>query len=117
MRYAHCSAKEQQTFKFSVFNVFFFSFHEMGFFDMPAVINYILQITNKEKVDVIGHSIGATSALIMCSSRPELNDKVRSLIALAPGIFFNSSSESNIQQILSRYEPYLKVRSLKIFLA
>lgn len=76
---------------------------------MPAVIDYILQVANRETIDVIGHSIGATSALIMCSTKPEYNDKVRSLIALAPGVFFNSSVQSNIQEMLTRYIPYLKV--------
>lgn len=81
----------------------------MGYFDMPAVIEYILHVTNREKLDIIGHSIGATSALIMCSTKPELNDKVRSLTAIAPGVFYNVSAQSNIHQILRRYEPYLKV--------
>ncbi|XP_065215517.1 lipase 3-like [Planococcus citri] len=85
-----------------------FSFHEMGYYDMPAVINYILHLTKHKAVDIIGHSIGATNALIMCSTRPEYNEKVRSVIALAPGVFFNSSSQSNVQQILARYGPYLK---------
>lgn len=82
---------------------------------MPSVIDYILQVTKKEKVDIIGHSLGATSALIMCSTQPEYNEKVRSLIAIAPGVFFNSSSQSNVQQILKRYEPYLKVRLYRRF--
>lgn len=90
-----------------------FSFHEMGFYDMPAVIDYILQVANRETIDVIGHSIGATSALIMCSTKPEYNDKVRSLIALAPGVFFNSSVQSNIQEMLTRYIPYLKFLHLQ----
>lgn len=80
----------------------------MGYYDMPAVINYILQINKEKSVDIIGHSIGALSALIMCSTRPEYNDKVRSVIALAPAVFLNGS-QSNVQQILTRYGPYLKV--------
>lgn len=82
----------------------------MGFYDMPSVIDYILQVTKTEKVDIIGHSIGATSAFVMFSTQPEYNEKVRSLLAIAPGVFFNSSIQSNVQQILKRYEPYLKVR-------
>lgn len=88
----------------------------MGHYDMPSVINYILQITKQKAVDIIGHSIGATSALIMCSTKPEYNDKVRSIIALAPGVFFNGTAQSNVQQILTRYGPYLKVIKYSISL-
>ena len=84
----------------------------MGFYDTPAIIDYILHNTQHEQVDIISHSIGATSAIIMCSTRPEYNDKVRSLIALAPAVFYNSTGQSHIQQILARYGPYLKVRRI-----
>lgn len=35
-----------------------FSWYEMGFYDLPAVINEILSITKKDKVSAVGHSQG-----------------------------------------------------------
>ncbi|XP_072288232.1 lysosomal acid lipase/cholesteryl ester hydrolase-like, partial [Pyxicephalus adspersus] len=37
-----------------------FSFHEMAKFDLPAIINFILQKTGQEQVYYIGHSQGTT---------------------------------------------------------
>lgn len=33
-----------------------FSWHEIGFYDIPAMINYVLDTTKKDKLDYIGHS-------------------------------------------------------------
>ncbi|KAL9707285.1 hypothetical protein quinque_010803 [Culex quinquefasciatus] len=33
-----------------------FSFHELGVYDLPAMVNYILQATNSEKLHYVGHS-------------------------------------------------------------
>mmetsp|Transcript_5929 Transcript_5929/g.5090 ORF Transcript_5929/g.5090 Transcript_5929/m.5090 type:complete len:104 (+) Transcript_5929:292-603(+) len=42
---------------------FDFSFEEMGIYDTPAVIQYILSLTNKDKLAVLAHSQGATQVL------------------------------------------------------
>lgn len=33
-----------------------FSWHEIGYYDIPAMINYVLETTNHDKLDYIGHS-------------------------------------------------------------
>lgn len=33
-----------------------FSWHEIGFYDIPAMINYVLETTKTDKLDYIGHS-------------------------------------------------------------
>lgn len=38
------------------------SFTEIGNYDIPAAIDYILKTTNKKKISAVGHSMG-TSAL------------------------------------------------------
>ncbi|XP_057334103.1 lipase 1-like isoform X1 [Microplitis mediator] len=63
-----------------------FSFNEMGVYDLPATINYITNIT-KQKVIVIGHSQGTRINFIMESERPEITEKVKALICLAPVAF------------------------------
>ena len=57
----------------------------MGTFDIPAVINYILNVTQSDKLDYVGHSMGCAMFFIAMDRYPELNDKVNKMVALAPG--------------------------------
>ncbi|XP_053698741.1 lipase 3-like [Sabethes cyaneus] len=61
-----------------------FSWHEIGMFDLPAVIDYILGITGFNSLHYAGHSQGTTSFFVMCSSRPEYNRKIKTAHLLAP---------------------------------
>ncbi|CAF4811850.1 unnamed protein product [Pieris macdunnoughi] len=61
-----------------------FSFEEMGTLDMPATIDYILERTNMKRLTYIGYSQGTTAFFIMCSTKPEYNDKINHAILLAP---------------------------------
>jgi lysosomal acid lipase/cholesteryl ester hydrolase len=63
-----------------------FSWHEMGYYDIPATIDYIMAITG-EKLYYIGHSMGTTMLFVMTSTRPEYNAKFRIAFALAPVAF------------------------------
>lgn len=60
-----------------------FSFHEIGFFDIPAMIDHALEKSNKAKLTYIGHSQGTTAYFVMSSLRPEYNKKVNVMISLA----------------------------------
>lgn len=61
-----------------------FSFHEMGIYDLPATIDFILERTNQSQLYYIGHSMGTCMFFVMCSMRPEYNYKIRAQISLAP---------------------------------
>ncbi|KDR10945.1 Lipase 3 [Zootermopsis nevadensis] len=63
-----------------------FSWHEMGYFDIPATIDHIFATTG-QKVYYIGHSMGTTILFVMTSTRPEYNEKLRLATALAPVAF------------------------------
>lgn len=63
----------------------------MGYYDTPAFIDYILAATNQENLYYIGHSQGTTSFFAMASQRPEYNQKVRLMIALAPVVYLSNS--------------------------
>jgi len=56
----------------------------MGVYDLPAKIDYILQRTRKQQLNYIGHSMGTTAFFVMTSERPEYNEKIRQMHALAP---------------------------------
>ncbi|CAH1401202.1 unnamed protein product [Nezara viridula] len=76
----------QRHLKYSKFDPRFwnFSFHESGYYDISAVIDFILAIRGKEKLFYIGHSLGTTVFLVMASTRPEYNDKIRAAVLLSP---------------------------------
>ncbi|XP_058154819.1 lipase member M [Dasypus novemcinctus] len=61
-----------------------FSYDEMARFDLPAVINFILQKTGQEKIYYIGYSQGTTTGFIAFSTMPELAQKIKMYFALAP---------------------------------
>lgn len=66
-----------------------FSNHEMGFYDIPALIDYVLNSTGEEDLFYVGHSLGTTVYFIMTSDRPEYNEKIRLSIMLAPVIYLS----------------------------
>ncbi|XP_015280108.1 PREDICTED: lysosomal acid lipase/cholesteryl ester hydrolase-like [Gekko japonicus] len=61
-----------------------FSFHEMGIYDIPAAMKFILMKTKQETLYYIGHSQGASLGLIAFSLLPEFAQKVKLLMLFAP---------------------------------
>ncbi|XP_013099817.1 lipase 3 [Stomoxys calcitrans] len=61
-----------------------FSFHEIGYYDLAAVFDYMLMKTNNTAVHYVGYSQGTTCLLVLLASRPEYRQKVRSSHLLAP---------------------------------
>lgn len=53
-----------------------FSWHEIGVYDIPATIDYILKYTNQTKLSYVGHSQGVTCFYVTMSELPEYNDKI-----------------------------------------
>ncbi|XP_014224480.1 lipase 3-like [Trichogramma pretiosum] len=64
-----------------------FSYHEMGMFDLPASIDYILGATGRRSLLYVGHSQGTSQFFVMASSKPEYNGKVALAAGLAPAAF------------------------------
>ncbi|XP_060097263.1 lipase member M-like [Heteronotia binoei] len=61
-----------------------FSFHEIGIYDVPAGINFILTKTKQETLYFIGHSQGASLGLIAFSLLPEVAKKVKLQMLFGP---------------------------------
>ncbi|CAG5013310.1 unnamed protein product [Parnassius apollo] len=74
-----------------------FTVNEIGSFDMPAVIDYILNYTSSAKINYIGYSQGASTYFIMCSERKGYCDKVQVLIGLGP-----DSRNTYLKSVFSR---------------
>lgn len=86
-----------------------FSWHEIGFFDLPASIDYILGKTSQTKLQYIAHSQGTTAFFVMMSERPEYNDKVDIMHAIAPVAFLSHVVSPPIHTLMLIL-PLLKVR-------
>nr|XP_022340255.1 lysosomal acid lipase/cholesteryl ester hydrolase-like [Crassostrea virginica] len=60
------------------------SWQEMAEYDLPAVIHYILNVTEAESLFYIGHSQGTLIANAQFSVDQELASKIRLFVAMAP---------------------------------
>ncbi|KAL4715160.1 hypothetical protein ACJJTC_012207 [Scirpophaga incertulas] len=61
-----------------------FTWHEIGYYDLPAMVDYVIKETGAPKIHYIGFSQGTTAFWVMTSMRPEYNDKIIAMQALAP---------------------------------
>lgn len=77
-----------------------FSWHEIGVYDLPAMIDYVLNETGQENLKYIGHSQGTTSFFVMASERPEYNEKIGLMVALSP-VAFMSNARSPIVRLIA----------------
>lgn len=66
-----------------------FSFHEIGYYDVPAVIDFILAKTGQKQLSAIGHSQGTSIFYVLGATRPEYNDKIKLFISMAPIAYMN----------------------------
>lgn len=81
-----------------------YSLHEIGKYDLPGSIDYILKNTSSSQLHYIGYSMGSCVFFIMGSERPEYQPMIRSQISLAPVAFL-----SNTRSTLRYFAPYAKI--------
>lgn len=85
-----------------------FSWHEMGKYDVPAVVDYILDTTGRKDVMYIGHSQGTTEFFVFNSLHPEYAEKVKAAFMLAP-IAFLGHSKSTLLNVLAEFADQIDV--------
>ncbi|CAF4744853.1 unnamed protein product [Pieris macdunnoughi] len=69
-----------------------FSWHEMGYYDLPAVIEYMKTVKNtSSKINYIGYSMGASAFLVLLSSLPQYSSSFKLAIFLAPLAFLSNT--------------------------
>lgn len=88
-----------------------FSWHEIGRYDIPATIDYILEQTGHRRLQYVGHSQGTTGFFVMASTRPEYNDKIIQMNALAP-VAFMGHMKSPLLRFMTKF-----LKTLDILLA
>lgn len=79
-----------------------FTLHEIGVYDVPACIDYILNRTRSPQLDYVGFSQGTAVFFIMASQLPAYNDKISNMIALAP-VAYLEHSRNRLLNLLNRY--------------
>ncbi|XP_017480371.1 PREDICTED: lipase 3-like isoform X1 [Rhagoletis zephyria] len=83
-----------------------FTFHEMGKYDLPANIDYILSKTGYDQLHYVGHSQGTAVFWVLCSEQPSYTQKILSMHALAP-IAFISDMKSPLFRTLVVFLDFL----------
>lgn len=67
-----------------------FGWHEIGFYDLPATIDHLLNVSKASKVFCVGHSQGSTSLLVLLSTRPKFNQKIIEAHLMAPAAYMKN---------------------------
>ena len=60
------------------------SWDEMGKYDIPTAVDYILKETKTEKLYYIGHSMGTTMFWVALNENPNLQEKIALMIGMGP---------------------------------
>ncbi|NWS19248.1 LICH hydrolase, partial [Pachyramphus minor] len=85
-----------------------FSFDEMGKYDIPAELYFIMNKTGQKDVYYVGHSEGTTAGFIAFSTYPELAQRVKVFFALGP-ITVCPHATSILVRITNLPEPLLRL--------
>ncbi|XP_050514665.1 uncharacterized protein LOC114329267 isoform X1 [Diabrotica virgifera virgifera] len=80
-----------------------YSFDTCGYYDLPAKIDYIIKQTGQKKIFYIGHSQGTSQFFAMAALRPEYNEKIALMTALAP-VAYMTHMASPLLRLLAQYQ-------------
>ena len=64
-----------------------YSFDQIGEYDLPAMIDKVLESTGADKIYYGGHSMGTTSFMVMANRKSEYQEKIILANFLAPIAF------------------------------
>lgn len=68
-----------------------FSWEEMGTYDIPAIIDFVLAKTGQSQVSYVGHSEGTTQIFAAASLAPAYyKEKMNIFVALGPATFISN---------------------------
>lgn len=80
-----------------------FSFHEIGLYDLPAMIDYALDKDNTTSLTYCGHSQGTTVFFVLLSMRPEYNSKISTAHLMAPVAYMRFPCQL-FKSVISMYD-------------
>uniref|UniRef100_A0A1I8Q7P0 Lipase n=1 Tax=Stomoxys calcitrans TaxID=35570 RepID=A0A1I8Q7P0_STOCA len=86
-----------------------FSWHEIGYYDMASMLDYVIKnetINSKQRsLHFIGHSQGTTASMVLLSLRTEYQQLLRIVHLMAPAVYLDNT-EDRLLQALSSYLGY-----------
>lgn len=65
-----------------------FCVDDLGHYDLPAMIDYILNLTGQKQLYYVGHSQGSAAAFALLSESPKYNRKIKLFVAFSPVVTF-----------------------------
>lgn len=68
-----------------------FSWDEIGQFDLPAMIDHVIDHTGQPRIQYIGHSQGTTVFWVMCNLRFDYNQKILAMHAMAGAAWMHNT--------------------------
>jgi len=80
-----------------------FTLHEHALYDLPASLKVCLNVSDRKKLSYVGHSMGTTTFLAMCSNNTSFATKIDIGILLAP-VVEPSSMTNPIKHIAPVYQ-------------
>lgn len=86
-----------------------YSFHEIGLYDLAAMIDYVRAASGTEAIHYVAHSQGCTALFVLLSERSEYNARLRSVNAMAPAVFMSASQA--VDGVVVRYSDQLQTLS------
>jgi len=94
-----------------------FSYDEMAQYDVPNMIDYVLDYTNHEKLAYVGHSEGTTQMFAAPTFNSNINDKIAIYGALAP-VAYVHHCKSTLIDLMSymNIAVYFEIFGVKQFL-
>jgi lysosomal acid lipase/cholesteryl ester hydrolase len=87
---------------------YIYSWHEQGIYDLSASIDYALNETGAEKLYYAGHSMGNTAMWVLLSEKPDYNDKIELMNALAPVAYM-----SHMRCLIKHFAPWMGLIEVK----
>ena len=61
-----------------------FSWDQMGEFDLPAMLQYVRDLTGRQQMLYVGHSKGTRAFWVMMNRHPEMNSVISLMVGMVP---------------------------------
>lgn len=76
----------------------------MGTKDLPAIVDKVLEISGRSRINYVGHMQGSTIFYVLTSERPEYNDKFEKVVSLGPLAYMNHGESRMFKQIIEHMD-------------
>jgi pimeloyl-ACP methyl ester carboxylesterase len=63
-----------------------YSFDELALYDMPAMMDYVIEQTGYDKIFLIASTLSSNAPLMLLSTHTEYNEKLKALVVFSPAL-------------------------------